>query len=61
MENLDKEIRKGLIVLLWLEKGNMTCLEKETEVTFFLKSDEGGEKDEVDSLDQRDNHFKKVF
>lgn len=59
LENLDKEINKGLTVLLKLEKDNMMCLEKETEVAVFLKSDGGGEKDEAGSLGQRDNNFKR--
>lgn len=47
------------MVLLKLKKGNMMCLEKETEVAVFLKSDGGGEKDEAGSLGQRDNNFKR--
>lgn len=43
-----------------LEKGNMMCWEKETEVADFLKSDGGGEKDETGSLGQRDNNVKRL-
>lgn len=37
------------------------CLEKVTEVVVFLKSDGGGGKDEADSLDQRDNNYKRLL